>query len=239
LRIAICEDDQNSQISLSNALTDWAKLKNAQIELFCYSSAEAFLIAWPDMSFDLLFLDIKMKILTGIELANIIRKYDNNIKIVFITSYKQFVFNGYDVNAMHYMIKPISLPKLHAILDNAYMFWHSQNNSYLIVANKEGLLRLLIDDIFYISIYSHIATVYTEKCSHDLRKTVEEFTNLLPWNFIRCHRSYIVNLFKVNRINKSSLSLSNGFSLPISRSKLKLVKDKFIKLHIDKLHIER
>jgi DNA-binding LytR/AlgR family response regulator len=234
MRFAICEDDVSMRQRLSNAIEDWAKSRKIQVDVLCYSKAEAFLMAWPDVSFDLAFLDIHMKGMTGIELATYIRKNDKNMMIVFITSFSQYVLNGYDVNALHYLIKPLSLTKLLPILDKASMIWRSRQNAVLLVPNGNGQLKLLFDDIYCISMFSHTANIQTENDTYELRKTAEELTNLLPRYFIRCHRSYIVNLFKVDCVYKSSLLLSNGKSLPISRNNSKPVNDAFIRLHTER-----
>jgi DNA-binding LytR/AlgR family response regulator len=99
----ICDDEPSMQQCLAEAITDWAKARRVQIDILSYPSGEAFLMAWPDISFDLVFLDIKMKDMTGVELAENIRKNDKNILIVFVTSFSQYALKGYDVNALHYL----------------------------------------------------------------------------------------------------------------------------------------
>jgi len=234
VRFAICEDDSNMQQRLSDAVTDWAKSRKIQVDILCYLSAEAFIMAWPDLSFDLAFLDIQMKGMTGIDLAGYIRKTDKNMLIVFVTSFSQYVLKGYDVNALHYLIKPISQAKLLPILDKAHMIWNSRQNAVILVNNGNGQMKLLYDDIYCISMLSHTAKIQTENDEYELRKTADELSDLLPWYFIRCHRSYIVNLLKVDCVYKSSILLSNGNSLPISRNNSKIVNDAFIKLHTER-----
>jgi len=231
MRFAICEDDPNMQQRLSDAITDWATSRKVKIDILCYPSAEAFLMAWPDISFDLVFLDIQMKSMTGIDLAECIRRTDKNMMIVFVTSFKQYILKGYDVNALHYLIKPLSQSKLLPILDKAYTIWHSRRNAVILVSNGNGQMKLPFDDIYCISMLSHTANIQTDSETYELRKTAEELSTLLPSYFIRCHRSYIVNLFKVDCVYKNSLLLSNEKSLPVSRNNSKPVNDAFVKLH--------
>ena len=234
MRFAICEDDLSMQQRLSDAVADWAKSKKIQADILCYTSAESFIMAWPDISFDLAFLDIQMKGMTGIELAEYIRKTDKNMLIVFVTSFSQYVLKGYDVNALHYLIKPLSQAKLLPILDKAYTIWSSRQNAVILVANGNGQMKLPYNDIFCISMLSHTAKIQTEDDTYEQRRTADELTDILPWYFIRCHRSYIVNLFKVDCVYKESLLLSNGNSLPISRNNSKMVNDAFVKLHTER-----
>jgi DNA-binding LytR/AlgR family response regulator len=234
MRIAICEDESTMQQRLSDAITDWAASRKIQIDILCYQSAEEFMFAWPDIPFDLAFLDIQMKGMTGIDLAEQIRKTDKNIMIVFVTSFSQYVLKGYDVNALHYLIKPLSQSKLLPILDKANTIYRSHQNETLLVSNGNGQMKLPFSDIYCISMLSHTANIHTENSTYELRKTAEELLNLLPWYFIRCHRSYIVNLLKADCVYKSSLLLSNGKSLPISRNNSKTVNDAFVKLHTER-----
>ena len=234
MRIANCKDDIEMQNRLSEAIKDWAYSRKVQVDILCYQSAEAFIFTWPDISFDLAFFDIQMKGMTGIQLAEFIRKTDKNMLIVFLTSFSQFVLQGYDVNALHYLIKPLSQSKLLPIMDKAHIIWSSRQNAVIIVSTGNGQLKLLFDDIYCISMLSHTAIIQTESNSYELRKTAEELSELLPSYFIRCHRSYIVNLFKVDCVYKQSLRLSNGEIIPISRRNSKTVNDAFVKLFTER-----
>jgi len=193
LRIAICEDDKAAAAALTGAIRDWADAKKVDVDFRCFDNAEAFIIAWPGIAFDLAFLDIQMKNMNGIKLAEYIRKNDQNILLVFLTAFRQYVLKGYDVNALHYLIKPLSAARLLPVLDKAYFIWQSTQIGSLTVASESGLYKLPFHDIFYISMLAHNAEVYTAGAKYVIRKTAKELTELLPNNFLRCHRSYIVN----------------------------------------------
>ena len=231
MRFAICEDDLDDQQHLSTEIKDWANLRKIQIKILFYSSAEAFIMAWPDNNFDIIFLDIQMKCMDGIELAEFIRKNDRNSMIVFLTNFQQYALNGYDVNALHYLIKPLSKAKLLPVLDKAHTIWASRHKDVLIVSTENGLVKLPFGEIHHISISSHIATLHTDNNQYKLRKTTAELRDLLPEYLIRCHRSHFVNLFKVDCVYNKSLLLSSGEILPISRKNSKNVKDSFVRLH--------
>ena len=231
MRFVICEDDLNVQQRLSTEIEDWANSRKIHIDILFYASAEAFIIAWPNIVFDIIFLDIKMNCVSGIELAEYIRKNDRNVMIVFLTSFQQYVLKGYDVNALHYLIKPLSKAKLLPVLDKAYTIWASRHNDVLIVSTRNGKMKLPFDEILYISMSSHIANIYTENNQYELRKTAAELNNMLPKYFVYCHRSHFVNLFKTDCVYNNSLLLTNGKLLPISRKNSKIVKDSFIRLH--------
>ena len=232
MRIAICEDDVNTQKRLQEAIEDWANARVVKVDILTYPSAEAFLMAWPEVSFDLAFLDIQMQKMSGIELAGLIRETDSNMLIVFITSFSQYALHGYDVNALHYLIKPVSLAKLLPVLDKARLIWRSHQDSFLVVSDGTGQLKLPFGDIYYVTIQSHTVSINTGDAVFEMRKTMSELTEMLPGYFVRIHRSYIVNLFKVECMYKDSCLLLNDAKLPVSRNNSKDVNDAFIRLHI-------
>ena len=233
MRIAICEDHDTEQARLVSAVKDWALARKTQVDILCYSNAESFIVTWSDVAFDLAFLDIQMKNMNGIQLAEYIRKTDRNMLIVFVTSFSQYSLRGYDVDALHYLIKPLSSAKLIPILDKAYMIWRSRKKDTLLVSNDAGQVKLPFGNIYYIAMIAHYAEIYTFNEMFSLRKTAIELEELLPNHFMRCHRSYIVNLLKADYMYKDSIMLSNGTKLPISRKNSKLVNDAFIRLHME------
>jgi DNA-binding LytR/AlgR family response regulator len=233
MRIAICEDNPKEKERLEAAIKDWAQARNTQADIVYYTSAEAFLMAWPEMSFDLAFLDIQMKNMSGIELAETIRRTDKNILLVFVTSFTQYVLKGYDVAALHYLIKPLSAAKLLPVLDKAQMIWRSRQSDFIMVSDGNGQIKLPYDSINYIAMISHTAVIHTNDKTYDLRKTAAELIEILPPHFVRCHRSYIVNLFKADCVYKDSLILSDGTKLAISRNSSKQVGDAFLRLHTE------
>jgi len=233
MRIAICEDTPKEQDRLKAAIQDWAQARNAGADILCYASAEAFLMAWPEVSFDLAFLDIQMKDMDGVQLAETIRRSDKNMLLVFVTSFAQYVLKGYDVAALHYLIKPLSAAKLLPVLDKAHMIWRSRQSDFLMVPDGSGQIKLPFDSINYISMFSHTAEIHTDDKKYELRKTAAELAEMLPSHFARCHRSYIVNLFKADCVYKESLILSDGTKLPVSRNSSKQVGEAFLRLHTE------
>lgn len=233
LRVAICEDNNTEQVRLADAIRDWANARKEQVDILCYSNAESFIVAWPDISFDLAFLDIQMKNMTGIQLAEHIRQTDKNMLIVFVTSFSQYVLKGYDVDALHYLIKPLSPAKLIPIMDKARVIWRSNQKDVLLVSNGSGQIKLHFGSIFYISMLSHTAEIHTDSEVFELRKTAAELDKLLPFQFMRCHRSYIVNLLKADCVYKDSIILSNGIKLPISRNNSKQINDAFVRIYTE------
>jgi len=229
MRIVICEDNESMQEQLKAIITDWSNNRMFSIDIDCFPNAEAFVFAWPDTHYDLAFLDIEMMAMKGTELARYIRQTDKNIQIVFITSHRQYALTGYDVNALHYLIKPASASKILPILDKAYSIWKTTHASYIIIPEESGKRKVSLGDVFSISMDSHTAKLSLLNETYEVRRTLDDFINELPANFMRIHRSHIVNLYKIDSVYKDSLVLSNNEKLPISRSNVKDVTNAFIK----------
>ena len=230
MRIAICEDNKSDSEALAKAIKDWADKKQTEIDIVFYNNAESFMMAWPEIYFDLVFLDIQMKNISGIELAENIRKSDKDIMLVFLSSFSQYVFKGYDVDALHFLTKPLSLEKLLPVMDRAYLIWDSKKISSIMVTTENAQYKLPFGEIFYISMFSHDAEVYTAEGKYFIRKSIKELLVLLPDEFMQCHRSCIVNLFKIRCMYKDSLVLRNGAQIPMSRNNAKQIKDAFISM---------
>ena len=232
MRIAICEDNESDQRILMNAINDWANTLKVSVEILCYPDAEMFMTTQTNIAFDLIFLDIEMGKMNGIELAEHIRQLDHNVQIVFVTSHSQYALAGYEVNALHYLLKPLSQMKLIPVLDKANLFWRDNKKETLLIPSKFGQHEISLGSIFYINIDSHIAKIHTDKEIIESRKTAEEFEKLLPSHFMRCYRSIIINLLKAESMRKDSVILSNGDKLPVSRNFSKKVNDAYMSLHM-------
>lgn len=234
MRIAICEDNKSEREFMTEVIRDWANIKNIKIDILAFNDAESFLFSWPiDIIVDLIFIDIKMRGMTGIELAETIRRRDANILIVYVTNYDQFILKGYEVNALHYLVKPISAASLIPILDKAFTIWNSNENEAIIVKmkNKPGKLKIYCGNIYYIKMDSHMAEIHTDTIAFETRKSTEELLEVLPSHFKQCHRSYIVNIFKISCLYDKYILLGNKERLPLSRTYSKCIKDVFLHLN--------
>jgi DNA-binding LytR/AlgR family response regulator len=144
------------------------------------------------------------------------------------------VLRGYDVNALHFLIKPASPAKLLPILDKALAIWRARRSTVLVLSDRGGHLKLPVGEILYITMQSHIAIIHMDGAVIETRQTMSELLESLPENFVQTHRSYIVNLYKVDCVYKESLILSNAVKLPVSRKNTKDVNDAFLRLHMER-----
>lgn len=231
MKIAIC-DDEEAQIGLAGRLIhSWSEKSGQPVEVYSFRCAEEFLFRWSeDKSFDLLFLDIQMKDVTGIELAKTIRESDEKLIIIFVTGFTEYVFQGYDVSALHYLLKPVKEKDLFICLDRAKSILDVNDEKYLVFTAEGDNVRVRLSDIKYVEVMAHYINIYTKNDTYNLKKSISNFEKELDTSlFIRCHRSYIVNLCYVDRITKADAVLDDGRLVPISRQKWDGFNQAFIK----------
>lgn len=163
MRIAICDDDPNTIEQLSHYIHTWMEQEKLSLpEIAQFNGAESFLFHWsPTADFDLLFLDIAMGNISGIELAKIIRKINQDISIVFITGSREHILEGYEVDALHYILKPISRNDCFKCLDRAQKKLTKAVEQSLIIETSKKVQRITYSDILYIESVAHYITLHS------------------------------------------------------------------------------
>ena len=226
-RIAICDDEQNQIEYITSIVTSWSNHKGHSCEMRTFASAEAFLFEYEeDKAYDILLLDVEMKNMNGIELAKRIRKDNNRAEIIFITSHFEFVGEGYEVNALHYLIKPISVEKLTQVLTKAAEKLSVEPPSVVISCEGETV-KLYEADIRYVESFLHYIVIHTKDKEYKIRENISVFENKVSDVFYRIHRSYLVSLKYITRISRTSVNIGNT-ELPLSRGKYDNINRAFI-----------
>ena len=226
IRIAICDDDITQINALKATLTEW----NSHIIVNEYNSSEQFLFSYPDSPCDLLLLDIEMGDMNGMELAHKLRNSGDMLPIIFITGYSEFMQDGYDVEALHYLLKPVEKEKLFAVLDR-YASRHSADSRVILPIGDESVC-LNVDDIMYLEAFGK-KTQLTLKdgkeiiCNCGLSAAAEKLGD----GFVSCHRSYVVNIGYIRSISKTDIMLDNGRKIPLSRRLYDRVNKAFISFY--------
>ena len=220
LKIAICDDEQNQIEYLTSIVSAWSKENGHICEMRTFPSAEAFLFAYEDdNAYDILLLDIEMKHITGVDLAKGIRKKDQTVQIIFITGYSEYISEGYEVAALHYLMKPVSQQKLFSVLDRAAEKI-KQNEKCLNLPLSGEMVRVPLHEIKYLDVHQNYVTVHG-KADYTVKRTLGEFEDLLDTRFTRVGRAMIVNLTYISRVTKTDVYLSDGTVLPLPRGAYK------------------
>lgn len=226
-RIAICDDEQNQIEYITLIVALWSAHEGHGCEIRTFASAEAFLFEYEeDKAYDILLLDVEMKNMNGIELAKRIRKDNNRAEIIFITSHFEFVGEGYEVDALHYLIKPISADKLMQVLAKAAEKLSVDPPSVVISCDGETV-KLYESDILYTESFLHYVIIHTKDKEYKIKENISVFENKLSDDFYRIHRSYLVSLKYITRISRTSVNIGNT-ELPLSRGKYDDINRAFI-----------
>lgn len=236
IRVAVCDDDQLQINILINYIEEWGNNNNIRVKIDYFKNGEAFLFEWyGDKQYDIVFLDIEMNKKSGLEVAKLIREKDQEIDVVFVTGFFKFALDGYKLKALRYLLKPIKKNDLFDCLDCSYeKRFNKDESKYIIVKVDKELTKLFYNDILYCIMFSPYIDIHSSKEKITLRKKISDIEKELPSDmFVKCHRSYLVNLKYVKLISKNFVTLDNGVKIPISRGKYKEVNEKFLSYNID------
>ena len=227
-RIAIVDDNQVDAEYVQSILEAWAQDRRAGVQAQRFPSAESFLFHYAeDKDWDILLLDIEMGAMDGVSLAKKIRQENETVQIVFITGFADYISEGYEVSALHYLMKPVKQDKLFVVLDRAVAAMQKTERVILLPVGGE-MLRLPVGQVQYVEAFSHTVAITIETDAIQVKLPISEIEKLLGDGFVRCHRSYLVGLKHIARLSKTEVILDKGKTLPLSRSAAASVHKAFI-----------
>lgn len=218
LTIAIVDDDSTQTEYLRQLLDKWADERRMVVDIHSYASGEAFLFEYEDKACNLLLLDIEMKGISGMELAKKLRAAGDNLPIVFITGFADYMSEGYDVEALHYLLKPLDCDKFSKVLDR-YAVRKPALSDEIIIDTVNGSMHISISEIMYAEAFGRTSRLYMRDerqidCNIGIGVL---FDRLKSGDFVHCHRSYVVNLRYVRAVGRTEIVLDNGKTVPVSR----------------------
>lgn len=226
-KIAICDDFEQDAKYIASAVNKWAEKERILLDVEVFPSADSLLFHYADhKDFDIMLLDIEMPSMSGIELAKKIRLENDAVQIIFITGYIDYISEGYDVAALHYLMKPLSEDKLSEVLNRAVLKIRKNEKSLFLSISGE-MVRILIYQIKYLEVQQNYVTVHAKK-DYTVKKTLGEFESELDERFYRIGRSFIVNLSCIDKITKNSVHLSDGSVIPLPRGQYESLNKAFI-----------
>ncbi|MBQ1573534.1 MAG: LytTR family DNA-binding domain-containing protein [Eubacteriales bacterium] len=222
MRIAVCDDEELFRIEFKSVLDK--VLINAEYDIDTFSGGSSLYEAFLKNPFDLVFLDIEMPGIDGITLAKRLRAVSENVQIVFLTSHIEYALEGYEVNALRYLVKPVDMNKLSEVLK---YIQDKKNNSRQIMIKQEGEdIVIDISDIIYMESMDKNVRIVTSKSEYITRYNISDYEEELKNSgFLRIHRGYLISLSKVKKIVKNDVVMDGDISLPVSRSNIKTLKD--------------
>ncbi|MDE6686473.1 MAG: LytTR family DNA-binding domain-containing protein [Lachnospiraceae bacterium] len=227
MKIAICDDEKQFIDALCPLLEQWAKEHGMKLKLYRFTNGDDLIAAHQSECMDLIFLDVIMPLLSGIDVAREFRNMDQNVPIVFLTSSKEFAVDSYEVKALNYLIKPVDQEKLFLTLDD-FLKTYNLPKTFFTAKTADGFCRIVIADVDYLEaqnkqVLVHLTNDRTIAIRELFSKCAEVFS---PENgFCCCHRSYIVNLSNVEQFSKTEVITNHNAVIPISRNNYAAFKE--------------
>ncbi len=214
--IAIVDDSEADRRYIASLTSRWAEAAGCGVHITEFSSAESFLAHLGDVcGCDILLLDIEMGGMDGVELAKRLRRQSDTVEIVFITGYSDYIAEGYEVAALHYLLKPVNGEKLCSVLDRAAEKIR-KNERVLTFETGGETVRVPIYKIRYAEVFGNYVTVHAD-APVTVKMTLGELLRELDDRFYRVSRSAVVNITEISRVTKSEIRLYDGSAIPLPR----------------------
>ncbi|WP_066890341.1 LytR/AlgR family response regulator transcription factor [Clostridium nigeriense] len=231
IRIAICDDQDVFREIIKEKICRVCRNENIKIEIDCYKSGDDLIktLKKDNFVYDILFLDILMNEIDGIETAKEIRKFDNRMQIIFCTSSSEYILQGYEVEAIGYFIKGEDDTKLREILKRAIEKTNRIYDEYILINLKNSIRTIYLKDIEFIEISNRTLSIHTTNEIIDFNGKMQEMLDMLKdKSFILTHRSYLVNISKIKDITPTSIIVKSGKEILLSRLRSKVVKEAYL-----------
>lgn len=215
-KFAICDDCDADRAYVLQMVNRWAASAGHTVRIDAFSSAESFLFRYAGESdYDILLLDIEMGDMDGVTMAKELRKSNDTVQIIFITGYSDYISEGYEVAALHYLMKPVKEEKLRSVLDRAAEKLFKNEKILNFVLGGE-MVCVPIYQIRYADVLGNYVTIHAQS-DVTVKMTLGELEKQLDERFYRVGRSIIVNLTQISRVTKTEIKLSDGVVLPLPR----------------------
>ena len=220
IRIAIVEDDKNYQAQLVQYIQRYTVDTGNETDIRLFDDGDMIIDNYAG-NYDIIFFDIEMKRMNGMESARIIRKLDENVIIIFITNMAQYAIQGYEVSALDYLLKPIEYFTFSQEMEKAIKRLKISESYYLTIVQDQGIVRLDTRDIKYLETQGHYILVHTEKKTYSFRETMKATVKKMKdKHFMQCNSGYLVNLRYVEGV-RQNVVIVGGDELLISRPRRK------------------
>lgn len=221
IKIAIVEDSKGCAQELKGYIRQYEQENDETFQITVFEDGEDIVTNYKAV-YDIILMDIEMQFMDGMTAAKKIREMDGEVAIIFITNMPQYAIHGYAVNALDYVLKPISYFAFSQRLARVISCIRKKTRNYLVIRVKGGSKRIATDDIYYVESQGHVLTVYSKSGMDVTSGTMKEMEEKLEqFHFCRCNNGYLVNLEHVDSIQNNSVIIGES-SLPISRPRKKI-----------------
>lgn len=221
LTVSIIEDERSAQNELKSFVFRYGEEKGLKFDVSCYDDALTFLESYRRGS-DIIFMDIELPNVNGMEAAKRIRKTDNAAVIIFVTNMAQFAVKGYEVDALDFAVKPLSYPAFRMKMDKAVRVAQGTSPRIINVNIPGKVVRIDVRELKYVEVMGHKLFYHTETEVFEGRGSItNEEERLKQCDFMRCNSCYLINPLHIKSIGKDEVEMRGGDVLPVSHSKKK------------------
>ena len=230
-KVAICDDEKVFADEQERICITIFKKHEIEYHIDVFNNSITFheFLSKEQQFYDLILLDIIMDEMNGMELAKKIRIYDGKVTIIFITSTNDYVFQGYDVSALHYLTKPLDENVLEKLILSDYK--NKFLNDFLIFKSGTENLRIPVKEIINAETAGRrVAIQLTNKTVYYPGKLSELLKKLPANQFVQCHKAFFINLYNINELTRQHAIAVNGTKTPISRTYAKYVQKAFLRI---------
>lgn len=226
MKISICDDS----LEMLNMLKEWMEefMEGFEYEIQLYDNGIDLIyeIEHTDgVAPQIIFMDIKLKNDNGIDVAKVIKKYNEEAVIIFISGYSEYFEESFEAEPTYFLVKPLKKESFTKAMEKAFEKMNCQDRRYLILRKKE-VIRIPLDHILYIESEGRKIHINCQKETLTYYEKLDCLEDQLKGEFVRCHKSYLVNMKWVRRVDSKLIFLTNGTEIPVSRNKLMETKDK-------------
>lgn len=216
-RVAVVEDDMKYQQQIFSYFELLRKEQGLEFQITAYSDGIDIVDNYKGI-YDLILLDIEMPLLDGMTAAERIRTYDEDVLLIFITNLAQYAIRGYSVNALDYVLKPMTFPAFSMKIQRACKIIDKKRDKYILLNSENGTSRIAVSNIYYVDVTDHLLTYHTVAGDYRVFGVLKDLENQLGDTFVRCNKCYLVNLDYVEGIAEDVVTV-HGIPLKISRSR--------------------
>lgn len=225
MRIAICDDEKE----IRNSIEKYVRLLHKNAEIVLFDNGISVLEYLEQI--DILFLDIQMVQMDGMETARALRKTGNNSIIIFVTAIEEYVFQAFDVGAFHYLLKPIDHIKFIEVLERAVeeyqtrTFESKESDANYIMIHSSGVhIKVMIHDIVYAEVFNRKVLIHKLDSDLEYYGKMSDLERVAGDNFFRPHRAYLINFKYVVKYDATTIYLDKGTALMAKQNYPKFVK---------------
>lgn len=225
LMLAIVDDDRNDAASLKGLVENFFNQRNQVIMMQVYHGPMDFIRSTENH--DIVFMDIRMDKLDGLEVARLMRKISKDSILIFVTHMAQLAIKGYEVDALDFIVKPADQYAINYVLEKALKRLENASNRTVVIKTSGGIVSLSSNEITYVEVFDHNLVYHTVKGDYTVRGRLSDVLGKLDEkHFVMCNRSFIINLRYVTNVTTNSL-IVNGTEISISKSHRKGIMQHF------------